>query len=206
MQSIITPTTLIRALKTTIHLNDVGKSKLLLPENNFNNSQFQIIYENINLLDENNSILSQAVYTILTLVNEIEDLKEIKNKENEQNFINFNSNLDYDLVNRYKNEEENNLMNSSLKANFNLSKTNMESSLKNINLHFDYENEYHNIYKNDSNSFNEEKLYVNYSKKDDDDLNKYSYKENRNKLEESKNKNQENFLKEKEQEKEKISN
>jgi hypothetical protein len=144
--------TLIKALKTTIQLNDTVKNKLLQPENNFNKYQTQIIFENINILDDNTLILSQAVQAIRTLLSEIRNLKEIKSFDNsypefmdtnKNKFTNCNNSniyyrIDTDFNNRYnvinsKSDEEFKLMECSMKTN--VSKKNKESPLK---LNFDY--------------------------------------------------------------------
>ena len=125
--------TLINALKTTIQLNDIIKSKLLNEENYFSHQQMKIIYENVDLLDDNSLILNQAVQAIKTLLTEIKNLKELKMNEtfsnlHENNFDsknnvnntytkyfdlknnnNFNTNyLDSEILNRYNTNNNNN--------------------------------------------------------------------------------------------------
>jgi len=83
--------TLIKALKTTIQLNDVIKSKLLNKENYFSHQQKRVINENVDLLDDNSMIINKAIQAIITLLSEIKNLKEWKLGEN---YSNSNDNLD----------------------------------------------------------------------------------------------------------------
>lgn len=128
--------TLVRALKTTIQVNDIFKTKLLDKKHYFSDIQMKVIYENVNLLDDNTLILNQAIQAIKTLLAEIKNLQEIKINESIYTKENFNVKMqnnypnnvnnnnfifDSEILNRYnilnKSEEEIKLMETSIKTN-----------------------------------------------------------------------------------------
>jgi len=93
--------TLIRAIHTTIQLNDYIRSRYLIGKDEFSSNQMINIYENIDLLEDNSLVLNQALQAIKTLLTELKNLKEAKlnefitNTVENADFINNNLNLNF---------------------------------------------------------------------------------------------------------------
>ncbi len=107
--------TLIKALKNTIQINDIIKSKLLAEQNYFSNQQMKVIYENVDLLDDNSLILSQAIQAIKTLLSEVRNLKEIRGN---QHYINTQENLQEYKYNSNQNNQNAKIINYDVNANY----------------------------------------------------------------------------------------
>jgi len=116
---------LVRPLKLTLQLNEIIKSNFLDKNNFFTSQQMKVIYENLDLLEDNSSIMTQAIQAIKSLLIDMKkNLKEFHinktdswkhkdlNKSDDNSFLELNydysqvEKLDF-LLKRYSNTETN---------------------------------------------------------------------------------------------------
>jgi len=164
--------TLINAIKTTIQINEITKTKLLNGEYYFNQKQMDIIYENIDLLDDNSLILKQTIQAIKTLLAEIKNLKEIRANDS---YIHKNENFDYKNNNIKKsniktvnnNDQNYKYIDSEIFNRYEITKSQKNNIIseyfKNQNL-----NEIQNIHNDKSNLNKLNSNSINYSKSEDE--------------------------------------